>query len=331
MVSKYERADDFAFGFRAIKDAYQRILNKEFAPKIIMRDAALAIHNGFEKVFGPDIISLMCYTHVIRAVDRRPVDSAANKKEIKKDLSTLRLAYDQRTFETGCVLFLAKYSITEPGFTDYFQNTWLRQNSNWYNGACRRMVSTNNNIEDWNVLLKRFGTYWKIHGLNQCKIDLMNILAKESAEYAQDKRPFKYDVTISNRMMKDGYDLSKTSSIVRQKGDDDKGRCFIRKGGSRDELTEAHVNEFLNAEYETFDNFAAHFLDIYIVTFENDVKTWKETVSCTCPAFVDYFMCKHIMCMVYSLGIERYKIEHPIAPNRAPGRQPNATPALQIP
>lgn len=278
MISKYEKANDFQYGFKAIKDGIQLILNEEFAPKILMRDAALAIHNGFVNVFGPDITSLMCYAHVIRAVDRRPVEEGVNKNDIKKDFAALRLAYDERSFQTGSRLFLAKWGGIAPNFADYFESTWLNQNKNWYNGACRRMVKTNNGIENWNGALKRYHTHWKVSGLNQFKIDLMGILANESAEYVQDKAPFKHDVTISNRMMKDGHQFSKTKSIVRIKGKDGKGRCYLRKGDSTEKLTESQVNDFLNAEYRTFDEFAAHLHDIYIVTFDMDASSWKETV-----------------------------------------------------
>lgn len=40
MVSKHERAADFEFGFKAIKDSVQRIFNRRLEPKILMRDAA---------------------------------------------------------------------------------------------------------------------------------------------------------------------------------------------------------------------------------------------------------------------------------------------------
>lgn len=164
MVSKFEKSSDFEYGFNAIKNGILRVCNEIFEPKLLMRDAALAIHNGFIKAFDVDAKSLMCYTHVARAVDRRPIDGN-DKPHIKKDLATLRLAYDEKTFETGCRLFLAKWEDIQPDFCDYFNNTWLRQNRNWYNGACNRMVKTNIGIENWNGALKRYHTHWQISGL----------------------------------------------------------------------------------------------------------------------------------------------------------------------
>lgn len=46
MVSKFERSDDFAFGFNAIKDGIQSVANILFEPKYLMADAAGAIHAG---------------------------------------------------------------------------------------------------------------------------------------------------------------------------------------------------------------------------------------------------------------------------------------------
>lgn len=85
-----------------------------------------------------------------------------------------------------------------------------------------------------------------------------------------------------------------------------------------------------NAIYLTFDEFADHLFDLYIVTFEFDSNIWKETVTCTCPSFADYFCCKHVLCMAYSLGLEKHKGEQQFAPNNAPGRPKKATPALVI-
>lgn len=245
MVSKYERASDFEFGFKAIQNGIQRVHNEQFEPKILMRDAAFAIHNGFVSVFGDDTISLMCYAHVIRAVDRRPVETGADKEAIKKDIGRLRLSYDKKTFDTGCQLFLDKWEKFAPMFTQYFDQTWIKQNCNWYNGACIRMVKTNNCIENWNGNLKRYHTHWKITGLNQFKIDLMGIVSKESKEYEKDKALFKSDVTISNNMRKEGWSFSKTKSIIRRKGDDGNGYCYLRKGDSTTALSDSDVDTFL--------------------------------------------------------------------------------------
>lgn len=331
MISKYERGVDFEFGFRAIQEGYRRILEKEFVPKYLMRDGAFAIHNGCIRVFGDLIISLMCYVHVIRAVDRQPVTDPRHKADIKKDVFKLRCSYDKATFDKGCQLFLEKWAEYEQDFATYFENTWIRHNSQWFNGASYRMVSTNNGLENWNGGLKRYHTHWKITGLNQFKIDLMTIVSKESTSYKKgDTQPFKQDVVITNRTMKAGHDLSKFKSIVFVKGDDGKGRCYLRKGEDATKLNLAQVETFLEHDYQTFDEFAEHLFDIYTVTLEMNANTWKDTATCTCIAFADYYMCKHILCMVYKLGLEKYKGEHFLNPNKTPGRPRNATPALVI-
>lgn len=329
MISKHERAVDFEFGFKAIQDAVQRIFNRRFEPKILMRDAAMAIHNGFAKAFGDKFHSLMCYSHVKRAIDRRHVDHGVDKGAIKKDLDLLRLAFDDKTFEIGAELFLEKWRKISKEFADYFEATWLRHNSKWYNGAVYRMVTTNNGMENFNGLFKRFHTHWKIVGLNQFKVDAMGIMKKESMMYDKDKAPFKTDITISNHMRKDGNHYAKTKSIVMRK-ENGMARFYMRCGDSVEPLSGDDVDQFLNQRFESFDEFAKHMFDIYTVTFCEDAAEWKETATCNCPSFADNFICKHVMAVVYKLGIERYREEHFLNESAPRGRPKNATPALVV-
>lgn len=59
MLCKTETKDDYAFGFKAIKNDIRRIHDKSFDPKVLMADADGAIHNGFVEVFGEDTTILM--------------------------------------------------------------------------------------------------------------------------------------------------------------------------------------------------------------------------------------------------------------------------------
>lgn len=102
MVSKHETADDFAFGFKAIRSAMLFETNTNFSPEYLMADAAAAVGNGFKRVFGDENTVLMCEAHMKRAVDRRKFNDADNHKEpLKADLDKLKLAYNDTSFRQG--------------------------------------------------------------------------------------------------------------------------------------------------------------------------------------------------------------------------------------
>lgn len=69
-VCTNERADDFEFIFRSLKEGVRRITEKEIDPNVLVSDAAASIHNGFKKTFTNltnDDIG-MCWSHVRRNV-----------------------------------------------------------------------------------------------------------------------------------------------------------------------------------------------------------------------------------------------------------------------
>lgn len=116
MVSKTEKAADFEFGFKAIKDAMLTLENIEFDPQYLMADGAHAIGNGFKRVFGMNKTVLMCFSNMKRAVDRRKFRDKSNNKTIKADLDKLKLSRNEECFHQGIKLFMAKWKKKEPGF-----------------------------------------------------------------------------------------------------------------------------------------------------------------------------------------------------------------------
>ncbi len=70
LVSKDEKIDDFRFAFNAIKNAVRKIFQHDMKPKILISDAAEAIHKGAKSVFGSKILILMCWFHAKKAVKK---------------------------------------------------------------------------------------------------------------------------------------------------------------------------------------------------------------------------------------------------------------------
>lgn len=170
MISKYERTDDFAFAFKALKDGVLRITGVEFKPTVLMSDAAAAIGNAFKSTFGNEVTVMMCFTHVMAAVDRKAMVNKDNKALIKADVRKLRLAPSKVQFEIGCGLFLEKWSEREKSFTEVFEQQWIAKNYNWFNGAHYRVPTTNNALEGFHSNLKMHQTYYRQKGLAEFKV-----------------------------------------------------------------------------------------------------------------------------------------------------------------
>lgn len=54
--------------------------------------------------------------------------------------------------------------------------------------------------------------------------------------------------------------------------------------------------------YQTFDEYAEKYFDIWKITFKPDPDEWKQAV-CTCLAFDDAYVCKHIIGIIKMIGI----------------------------
>lgn len=318
MVSKYERTDDFAFGFDAIKHGMQRIANILFEPDYVMADAAGSINAAARRVFGEQVTILMCFVHVKRAVDKRPINNNKNKPLIKADIDSLSLCPNEKTFEIGCKLFLEKWKQEEASFVDYFQATWINRCNKWYVGAGIRVTNDNNLLEGFNGNMKIHQTFYQRKGLAEFKVRLLNIVRERSQEYIMDKQPFKGDVTITNRAKKAALAYSKTKSILHRKQDDGSVLVYMKKGDT-------------NANHATFPEFVEHMFDFYVIKFDNDPANWTNS-SCSCPAYAKRFMCKHILCIAFKLKLLSSISMEALEPNKgagAPAKAPRGNPLLK--
>lgn len=69
-VSTNERAENFSFMYRCVKDKVFELFGKEFHPEVLKCDAAFSIHNGFKDIFRLCDRIIMCWAHLRRAVDK---------------------------------------------------------------------------------------------------------------------------------------------------------------------------------------------------------------------------------------------------------------------
>lgn len=326
MVSTFEKTEDFAFAFKTIQTGMDRVFSIDYLPDELMADAAGAIHKGFKRVFGENKTVLMCYPHVMRAIDRRKCANPASKEKIKQDIRVLHLCYSKEMFERGCELFVAKWQNTEREFVKYFSDYWTSQNSNWYNGAAIRKPSSNNGLESFNGSLKIHHTHFQIVGLAVFKVKLMDIVSNRSKEYMMDKNPFQFEVVIPKKTLEEGYKMLQTHAFI-SKRVDDKAIFYVAK---KETLTQEYVDQYVSYQHENFDDFAQHLFDVIIVSFNAIVEGWRNTASCSCSSFADNFTCKHVVFVAYKLNLLTHSEEHVLSSNTKPGRPSKAGPALQI-
>lgn len=83
MVSRYERAEDFEFGFKTIRDTIAISFEHLFEPEALMSDAAGAIKNGFKAVYGEDKLDLTCFAHVMMAINKQSTNVVVQHDEIE--------------------------------------------------------------------------------------------------------------------------------------------------------------------------------------------------------------------------------------------------------
>lgn len=331
MISKQVTADDFAFGFASIRSAMLFVADINFSPEYLMADAAAAIGNGFKRVFGIQKTVLMCESHMKRAVDRHPFSNNNNKEPIKADLDKLKLAFDVASFEQGCQLFADKWMTKERELVQYIQKTWFDRNERWFAGAGIRTPTTNNALEGTNCAFKQYHTKRNIRNLNQFKFKLMDIVKIESMEYInpKDRQPYTNEVTLSNNVMKDGKAYAAIKHIVHRTNNEGQVQAFMKRGDANATFTLQDVDDYLNAEHANFDLWFQNLFNYYIITVDDDPAKWQNSV-CTCPAFAQRYICKHITCIGYYLDLIQEPKKHQLTANQSKGRPKKASGALVV-
>lgn len=140
-----KNTEDFGFFFRTMIESIAEIFECDFNPEILIADGAHSIRNAFMSVFTNALLVKMCYAHVLRNVNKRPLKNAKkNRKLILEDIGLMHLAPNSEIFSVLSKLFLKKWKKIEPDFIEYFNKQWLGSHKNWYESAAIYSPSTNN-------------------------------------------------------------------------------------------------------------------------------------------------------------------------------------------
>lgn len=134
-------------------------------------------------------------------------------------------------------------------------------------------------------------------------------------------------MTLSKNVLKDGKAYSKIKHIEYRVNDQGQVVAYMKHGDANGKFTLKDVDEFLNAKYATFDEWYQNLFRFYIIIVDEDPAQWKNSV-CTCPAFAQRYICKHITCLGYYLKLIREPKKNLLAPNQPKGRPKKASHAL---
>lgn len=202
-------------------------LNHEMHPKILIADAAEAIHNGARSVFGKEIVVLMCWFHAKKAVKknlRRFVKDTNVQAEILNGMSKLNASRNKEMFDKASALFLAKYSKFKE-FCLYFKTEWLEKNPNWYEGAyllapgVKYAPSTNNACESWNRNIKDEKSERNRFPLNVFIGKILQWTVEWSVEYKSGAKKFVTVPTIDLALWTDAYKWVKMNKPIKRNVD----------------------------------------------------------------------------------------------------------------
>lgn len=279
MLSTHEKTEDYKALFKAVAQSVNTIFQKTVKPKVLIADAAPAINNGFKQAFDEiETTTIMCWYHVTFNAKKYAVSNQANREKIKDDLDKLHLCYNERVFEIGCRFFVEKWMETEKNFIESFKKEFIDKNQNWYNDSARFAPKTNNCMERYNGTVKQNQTYYQKKNINEFK----SLMLQMASDYSRKKPEFQTEVEIIQKTMDSGLEFSQLDKSVLPIPPDENGltKVYIFAGTNETENTMAHVEQFLEHDYESFDQFAQKAFEIYELEFPEDPEDWKKG-TCT--------------------------------------------------
>lgn len=102
-------------------------------------------------------------------------------------------------------------------------------------------------------------------------------------------------------MLQKGYEYQLRHYIPIGPDEDGSYDFYICSSTAVNEINEADVEQYRNANYRTFDQFAENIRRIWKVSMQRNIVDWT-TGTCTCPSYDLKCMCKHVIAMAIELG-----------------------------
>jgi hypothetical protein len=305
-----------------------------YSPKILIADGAEAITNGFIQIFQECLIRIMCWAHVVRAIDKRLNISGIKdyKDNILIDIYALQLSFSPVYFKYASGLFLQKWRqknsdhINE--FLIYFETEWLNTNSGWYEGICDKTPSQDNGLEANNNVVKTHHTLRRRLPLGHYLGNAVNMVNQWSIDRTKQKI-YQHSVHVKIDDWKMAYTWMKENGRILKIND--KPHHFIVYKSKYDNLLYQYqhllLNENLNFTFDEITNVVSHIFYVIINTLN-----WLYS-SCTCCNYFKTYMCIHVMSVAVSCDLVKIphhcKLMLPVGSKPKRGRIPNALKGLK--
>lgn len=301
-ITSSESSDDYQFLFDSVKRGVELATNQHLKPKRLVADAAVPITNGFTRSFdGNEFDRIYCFLHVMCNVEKRKFNAVANKEAFKSDLRKLQLVTNKAWFEIGWKLLSTKWKEAETEFIEYFEDTYIKQNSTWYEGCAENTPKTNNCLETFNRLMKDQQTRHLRKPLHQFLPQALQIVRERSKEYVRDKAPPSKLATVDKTLRLNAWNYSQSKkSIVCEKSQSGEVLIYAFAGDKMDKISLADICKFESNKFKDFDDFVSKVFSIHKMTF-TELSDWQNA-KCTCVAYSKHNVCKHVMMVAHRLG-----------------------------
>lgn len=294
-ISNSERATNFSFCFKSIKEGVLEIFEHDLKWTALMSDASKAIKKGFEEIH-PTALKLTCRYHVNAAIRRHEGSTKINKELIIRDLKSLQeQSPDLQAFEIGFKVFADKWNEkNERKFITYIRKTWFTsENKYFFLGALNNAPSTNNALESTNGKLKDNFRLRKKLKMNVFKEKLMNMLEIISGEYLDGERKANWSVPISNDLWLKSYQWAKSNKTISEEENEEfRSVKYFIPAGEADKIKAADLRTYKSKNWTTFEGFIDNVSKIYTVHVNNaDI----DNATCTCVSYFKNYKCKHVL------------------------------------
>lgn len=341
-LSSNETTDNFAFLFEAVKNAALKYHNMIINPTYVMADAAFQISNGFRYAFpeaiGDEHNTLMCFFHVLKAINGFKFQNPASKEKVKIDIKVLQMCGNVTVFSHALRLFLAEWKADEPAFCEYFEREWIQKHPNWYAAANLTAPNTNNGVEGFNSSIKAVHTLRQRLVLTMFKETLMQMLRYKSSMYVREKeaKVFYAELNINRDDWRKAV-LYATDPATKRKIFMHNSLYYIlsdeeiNKVEQRITSGESAAALFYSTDASSFGQYVK---DYHQCVYELNLKeNWMDS-TCSCPYFMKNPVCKHIIAIAMLKRLVQCPVEaNPTILSQKPkrGRKSNANGALNKP
>lgn len=296
-VCTSEKSADYEFIFDSVKKGVKDVYNIDYHPKILIRDGAIAIQNGFDASYGDDGIGLMCWAHMRRKMMENLPAYIRDKKqrfELLADLDWLQLSKNHETFDKASILFVAKWKIVSADAMEYFDKEWLRKNRFWYEGAASDLIShipsSNNAIEVANRLVKDEHTLRERFDLGQFRTVIFDMLKTWSLAYVAGEKEVHNSPEIDLKQWTAAYAWAKQNVPMKVTESEDHVVYKIPSAAQSSDFSGP------NNEWNSFEEFKSENFKFNYVSFPTPMT--KNNYShgvCDCSSFFKLYMCEHVL------------------------------------